>query len=233
MNEPDDPVRLLDDPGTSHELRSLLVAGRADAIDRAGVARVQARVQERLAAPPLSRRWWGIGVGTAAIVGWLAVRGSAADASSEPELASPIVTESTVAAAIEPTPRRVTPPPSTIEPMPAKSPVVAPVAREPRRSTRVVAPPPEPSTPTNASEEARLLLAARRALARDPATALARADEHARRFADSTLAEERELVAVRALVALDRGTEAQARAARFTERFPGSVHASALARALE
>jgi hypothetical protein len=237
MSEPKDPVRLLDDPGTSAELRSLLVTARGDVIDRAAVARVQARVHDRLATPTSTRRWWGIGTGAAVVVGWLALRsletpGELAVAT----IAVPVmhVEDDSPEPAV---PARVASTAHDIDPDVATPPdraIAATRAREPRRPSRpapVAASTPAPAE--SASEEARLLLAARRALARDPASALARTAEHERRFADGTLVEEREVVAVRALVALDRRADAKTRADRFAARFPDSVHRSALARALE
>jgi hypothetical protein len=62
------------------------------------------------------------------------------------------------------------------------------------------------------------------ALATDPARALALATEHEQRFPRGALGQEREVIAVGALVALGRAPEARARAARFVERFPGSAY---------
>ncbi len=231
MSDADDPVRLLDDPGTSSELRSLLVAGRSDALDRGAVVRVQARVHDRLAAPAVSRRWWGIGAGTAVVIGWLALRSPASDAAREPAPVAPasIAMREEPPAAVPA--RLVAPPPVSATAPIATPPIDRPAARaRPRESRRAAVP---AAAPASASEEARLLLAARRALASDPTAALARTAEHERRFANGTLVEERELVAVRALVALDRKADAQARADRFVERFPDSVHRPALERALQ
>lgn len=92
-------------------------------------------------------------------------------------------------------------------------------------------PPGSRQTPAPA-DEARLLLQARRALATDPARALELADAHARRFPRGTLAQEREVLAVRALAALGRHEQARARAARFEARYPGSTHLAAVRRAV-
>ena len=72
--------------------------------------------------------------------------------------------------------------------------------------------------------EVHLLQRAQGALGGDPAAALALTDEHARRFAGGGLGQEREFIAVSALLALGRGPEARARAARLLERFPSSAY---------
>ena len=77
--------------------------------------------------------------------------------------------------------------------------------------------------------ELQLLREAQSVLRSDPARALAVAAEHARRFEDGTLAQEREVVAIEALVALSRLPEARARAERFAARWPRSAHARRLA----
>lgn len=88
-----------------------------------------------------------------------------------------------------------------------------------------VAPAPE----VDVDAELALLRSAQDALRVDPARALSIASEHARRFGDGTLAQEREVVAIEALVALARMPDARARAARFAVRWPRSAHARRLA----
>jgi hypothetical protein len=73
-------------------------------------------------------------------------------------------------------------------------------------------------------DELVLLEKARRALATDPASALAITDEHVKRFARPSFAQERERLAIDALVRQRRVTEAQQRAARFEATYPGSPH---------
>ncbi|WP_437938857.1 hypothetical protein [Sorangium sp. So ce341] len=75
-----------------------------------------------------------------------------------------------------------------------------------------------------AETEVQLLHRAQDALAADAGSALALTVEHARRFPAGALGQERELIAIRALVALGRAAEARARAARLLERFPGSAY---------
>jgi hypothetical protein len=77
--------------------------------------------------------------------------------------------------------------------------------------------------------EGALLDAARSAIEReDGAAALAATSEHERRFPDGLLVQEREAMAVRALLLVGRADEARARAAKFQARFPDSMLLPAL-----
>jgi outer membrane protein assembly factor BamD (BamD/ComL family) len=69
-----------------------------------------------------------------------------------------------------------------------------------------------------------LLERAQRSLATSPGTALALADEHAARFPGSALSQEREVIAISALVAVGRREDAQRRADRFRAAHPGSAY---------
>jgi hypothetical protein len=74
------------------------------------------------------------------------------------------------------------------------------------------------------AEERALLDLARNALEReDGASALAAIEKHERTFATGILVQEREAMAIRALVMLGRAGDARARADRFRKRFPDSV----------
>ncbi len=82
--------------------------------------------------------------------------------------------------------------------------------------------------------ERALLDPARTALGRgDGASALAAAAKHEVAFRGGALAEEREAIAVQALVQVKRKEEARARGERFLVRYPGSVLAPAVKAALE
>jgi len=79
------------------------------------------------------------------------------------------------------------------------------------------------------AEELRLLRQARAAVGREDFTAaLAPIAEHARRFKNGRLAEEREALRVRALAGLGRTEEARRAAASFRAHFPHSVLLSAV-----
>ena len=72
--------------------------------------------------------------------------------------------------------------------------------------------------------EAALLGRAERALASDPTRALRLTEEHLSRFPRGVLTQEREFVAIQALLGLGRRSDAAARAAQFHAHFPGSAH---------
>jgi hypothetical protein len=123
--------------------------------------------------------------------------------------------------------RPVSPPVATSLGPSALADFPTPLARP--RTRAVVSLPAEPmraATPTPAvvgiaRAELRLLEQARAAGAReDFVPALRFLDEHARRFRRGRLAEEREALRVRALVALRRGDEARCAAADFETHFP-------------
>jgi hypothetical protein len=119
---------------------------------------------------------------------------------------------------------------------PALPPAVAPRA-EPAPSTaplaEVTSPIPDPPRPSASApvpaagqlaQERALLDVARTALGRgDGEAALAAAARHERRYPSGALREEREAIAIQALVLTRRFDEARARGARFHERFLGSV----------
>jgi hypothetical protein len=72
--------------------------------------------------------------------------------------------------------------------------------------------------------EVKLLERAQDALRARPAEALAICDDHARRFPRGMLAQEREVIAIEALVKAGRPSDAKTRAERFKKAFPGSSH---------
>lgn len=85
------------------------------------------------------------------------------------------------------------------------------------------------TTPSMLAEERALVEMARTALARgDNAAALAAAQDHERAFASGRLREEREFIAVKALAALGRSKEAEARGTRFLTSYPRSMFAPAV-----
>jgi hypothetical protein len=96
--------------------------------------------------------------------------------------------------------------------------VEAPADEAPRPSVL-----PSPSRADQAREERTLLKRAHLAVARhDFVFALARLSEHARRFKDGRLVEEREALRVQALAGLGRTEEARQTARQFEARFPRS-----------
>jgi hypothetical protein len=82
--------------------------------------------------------------------------------------------------------------------------------------------------------EVDLIERAHRALASDPQRALAWVRQDEQRFPDGTFAQEREAIAIEALVGEGNLVSARARAAQFLARFPSSAyaaHVASLARA--
>jgi len=79
---------------------------------------------------------------------------------------------------------------------------------------------------TDPLAELALLDAAQSALGHEPALALARTEMHARRYVHGQYEQEREILAIEALLRLGRGELAQVRAERFLERFAGSSYAT-------
>lgn len=101
----------------------------------------------------------------------------------------------------------------------AQEPLAPSGAAAPRASTR--APAPAADAP---DRELALMQQARAALAaHDPARALRALNEHARRFPNGALAEEREGLRIAALQAAGKSDEAQRDADRFKKRYPRSV----------
>ena len=83
------------------------------------------------------------------------------------------------------------------------------------------------------AEELTLVQTARTALVRgDASGALEAAETHRQRFPAGRLVEERESVAIQALVRLGRGEEARGRAADFERKYPTSILLPAIGRAL-
>ena len=83
---------------------------------------------------------------------------------------------------------------------------------------------PQAGTALGDETEVHLLQRAQSALGADPSAALALTVEHTRRFAGGSLVQERELIAVSALLALGRTPEARGRADSLLARFPSSPY---------
>jgi hypothetical protein len=76
--------------------------------------------------------------------------------------------------------------------------------------------------------ELALLDRARRVMATNPARALALSEEHRQSYRNGQFAEERELLAIEALVGLQQRETAERRARAFSRAHPNSVHAHRL-----
>lgn len=82
------------------------------------------------------------------------------------------------------------------------------------------------------ASEIELLREARLALRRSPTAAFELTEQHARAYPSGKLVQERELIAVSALIATGRRTAALSRAARFEQAFPQSPYRKQLAELL-
>jgi hypothetical protein len=216
-----DPLRVLDDGSTSPALRSLLESAKRTDDPRAGqVDALSARLAPLMApmapmAPPAAVAGAGhtalavkagaaiVAVGLAGGGAWY-VHGSHAPA----PVIAPIVVPSQPATPTPtptPTPAPAPPEPAAIPPHPAVHHAIDPAA------------------------ENKLVTAAEDALVHgDPATALARAREHATRFPSGAHAEERDRIAIEALVRLGKSDTAHAAAEQFFTRYPHSIYRARL-----
>lgn len=170
-----------------------------------------------------------LALGVVGGVGWRDAVASREGAATAPVAASPrpAAAEGTAAAA-RPLARDPLPTASAIAPPRSSSPSSR--SAPPTEATTDALPPDAPSpqpgsaTEVEAETEVHLLQRAQSALGTSAGSALALTDEHAQRFPGGAFAQERELIAVSALVSLGRTADARARAARLLERFPGSAY---------
>jgi hypothetical protein len=211
----DEPRRLLDDPNTDAMLRRALQAGRDELPSEQQIDALAARL-----GPLLGPGGGGGGGGGASIavkaIGALAAASLAGAivwwSAREPPRASHPHRAQTIARSVA---QREAPEvvPSGLD---VPSDLEAPQERpHPRAAT------PAPTPPS----ELDLVQRAQAALRTSPTQALSLADEHRRLFRDGMLAQEREVIAIDALVRLARSDEARARADAFRHRWPSSAHA--------
>lgn len=215
-----DPPRLMDDPAASEALRSALAAGRAELPSEAEIASLAARLGPLMgpgggggAIDPSSAAGPGLALKAAGVVIALAAAGGAVFlVASDPPPAPPSRERSPPA--VEAGLERV----DAAIPDGVDVPVEAPEAIDARPTE------PRPRVEVDPEAELALIGAAQEALRTSPARALALTAEHRRRFGAGTLAQERELVAIEALVSLGRADEARRRALAFHRRWPSSAH---------
>ena len=223
-----DEKRLLDDPTIDAALRSALEAGRAEVPSAERLASIAAKLPPIPTGPgggagggggagappplpmnglPVAAKLLIAGAGIAAAVGLGAVAmnsgSTAAPPSSVTTVSSTILVPSVTASAPMAS--------ASVAPSAATKPVIVP-------TPSVSAPPPDPALDTSLVEEAS------RVVATQPDVALAKCAEHEKLFPKSSLAEERDRIAIEALVHLHRDAEARTRAATFAKRYPGSAY---------
>lgn len=134
--------------------------------------------------------------------------------------------------------RDASPPPSVpaaplaaiVPPVAAPAPVLVPAASPTQPAVMKKAPPspskiaePTPPKPVDTIDEELALLQSAMT-ATSPEESLALVEQHVARFPKSTLEQEREVLAIKALVTLTRTDDARTRAAKFRERWPTSPH---------
>lgn len=242
-----DPKRLFDELGRG-ELKDLLAAGKSETPDEHQIAALAAKLGILGGLGGAGAAGAG-GAGGAAGAGGAGAgaKASAIATAAKGGLAIKVVGVVAVAGAVgggtvavatraareEPTPAGIVEAPSAT----TRARVAEPAASLPPRVDPLSLPSAEPSaraTPTTAlaksappprpEDEVRLLERAQDALKTRPAEALALCDEHARAHPSGMLAQEREVIAIEALVKTGRMAEARARAAKFRARWPGSSH---------
>jgi hypothetical protein len=227
----EEPVRLLEGGTADPVLRSALEAGRDElpslerlqAIGaRLGVGTGGAVTGGGTGAAPLA----GVSLG-AKLVGLALVAGAVAGGvglalhfRSRPDPAP--------AAAVQPAPPLAADAPApTPLPIFTQAPAPAPPLDPPRQAPKV--PPPVRASRAEAHAgdpraEAALLQQANDALAADPGRALKLCAVHVQRYPSGLLSQEREVIAIEALVGLGRRAEATERADRFRAAHPESSH---------
>ncbi|MBN9165306.1 MAG: hypothetical protein BGO98_49580 [Myxococcales bacterium 68-20] len=210
-----------------------LRAGREDLPDEARMRALEDRLGSALEKEPPPSGWWSRSrlypvVGLAVVA--LGVRAGSSLLSTP----SPSVVAATPATplALSATELAPTPP---VEPLPAESTSGVSVeslpSAEAPHAAKVTATPDAKARPSAATsgtvgttDELALLEEASRALDASPERALTLTDEHMKRFRTPKFAQERERLAIVALVRLGRRDDAKRRADAFEAAFPRSAH---------
>ena len=208
------------------KLRALLVAGRDELPSAEQLARMAHRAGAQLSAPQAhagaatSGVWPVVKLG--ALLALLASAGwFAAQPAREPSHA-PRTNSAPAKVARSSAPAALT----SVEPVQAKTPA-APVpqpAPSTQRALRMTLSRRSPSQTRDPIAELALLDAAQHALRDEPEQALARAEEHAARYPHGEFEQEREVLAIEALLRMGHDDAAAQRARRFIARYPESSY---------
>jgi hypothetical protein len=234
-----EPKRLVDtDSDDSDLLRTLFRAGRSDLPEEARLAAIADRLDGSLpAGDPTAYASAGAErlkvVGSLAVIAvglgvWMHMHRATARATPGQVLPPPPNPIANVTAiAIATSGETVAPAPSAdimsaLAPAPATS--ATRDARPARRATSHPGSGPLSAGSLDGETELALLQEAEGDLRADPAEALAVAARHEARFPHGALVQEREVIAIDALVRLGRVEDARARASRFVKDFASSAH---------
>lgn len=245
-----DPPRLSDSGATPPDLSQWLQHAQGDGLETDAARRIAAKVAVQVGGPGggagpgggLSRLMprvvlGAVGAGTAAAVLWLgsaAWRGPSAPSPSPPnDLAQRAVPASATASVgvdapgEEDTMAEASHSADEHAERPGAQPVVRPESPPARPAASGAASVTVAGVSSLAAEH-RLLSAARKALATNPGRTLALAQEHAQRFPNGVLAQERDVLLIQALEGLGDHADAAKRAQDFEERYPDSPHRDGL-----
>ncbi len=244
-------VPMLQDASTSEDVRSLLAFARAQGPGQGDLDRLSKRMSPLvgvsvaelsvpmgdLGTPPANPPGFGPGIaagkGAALKVGLSGLSKALVAASivsagvvwwamPAPEVRKPQPASAKIAAPAVHEAPRVAPAASEIErvePPPTVEPLTPPVRKLRARSS-------EPKAAAIALENPSEMELIREAeyLRKQPSQALRKLDEHARLYPDGMLAQEREVLAIEALLAAGQRPAAEARAERLAANHPGSAH---------
>jgi hypothetical protein len=244
MKEMENPPRLFEAEEAPAELRDWLRRAQGDVLSSAEAEQLVQLVESRMMAPPAKvpgfrgvRGSHTVGKFLAGLVvvgfgvgGWYMASRSPSSGPAVIELPGG-KPQGSGAPALVPEPTLVAPAPTLDEhassPVAAKSPHVVHSRswdRDTVHSTSVATQTPEGATERAHTDEFTLLRSARQAIAAHPDLALALTDEHVHYFPKGMLAQEREAIAVEALVELGRASQAHIRARTFLATHPESPY---------
>jgi len=227
-----DPVRWTHPAADApREIAAEIRALRAEHGSSVQIASLGQRLARELATPTLAGTaalglsvWmkWLLGGLLSCALGFVTVAYVIGSQSSERRTQAP------AAAAAAPSPRPALPSAAARPALEPRAPAPASAARL-RRGGRH----PAPAAPAAPERELTLLQSSQAELDRDPAAALALAERHARDYPRGVFAQEREILAIEALLKLKRQQPALARAETFIRSYPDSPHARRVRALLE
>jgi len=241
MKQPREPVRWTDaDSDAPGELATAVRTLRARRGSAGQVQALERRLAPQLAAPPR------VDAGVAASP-WIKVTGALLLSGAIAFYALTRTTDTEAPRARVPPvdPRPATKQAEDPSPPSAPEPALTPVPPLPDPHTKPrpraaskprlahAASPKELTPPPSPERELVLLQRSQSALDRDARAALAFAEEHARDYPQGVFAQEREILAIEALLKLRQRSAALARAGRFLQRHPESPHSTRVRALLE